>query len=435
MESLSDIEALSLRCRSEESKSYISEAINCYKVGAFRAAIVNTWIAVVFDLIDKVRELSLSGDNAAKQLEIKYEAYIVQVEQGNEQGKKGALEFERNILEHCKDKLQFFDSQQFIDLLRLREDRHRCAHPSFQRLGVPYKPSAEQARLHIRNAIVNVLSLPPVQGKAALAELKALVSSVYFPNEKVKAVSQLKTSALSNASESLVRGFVDQLVFGFVNDQDSLFYKPQTIAALNAAADLYPAIVEERLAKQINKVIREVPDSLVPGVACLVARVEYAWGIADQASRDKITEFLKNGPADDVLEALVPLYTFDELKPAIEERINTLPFMELSKAINEIGIGSLGKKRALYFLSQAESWGRANQVFSEVVFPLFEELDREDISKIIKMPCESGSDLLGAHGFTLFVGKVRESVLFEESELNRLLVESGAEYLAPQDEE
>jgi hypothetical protein len=202
-----------------------------------------------------------------------------------------------------------------------------------------------------------------------------------------------------------------------------------------AAADLYPAIVEERLAKQINKVIREVPDSLVPGVACLVARVEYAWGIADQASRDKITEFLKNGPADDVLEALVPLYTFDELKPAIEERINTLPFMELSKAINEIGIGSLGKKRALYFLSQAESWGRANQVFSEVVFPLFEELDREDISKIIKMPCESGSDLLGAHGFTLFVGKVRESVLFEESELNRLLVESGAEYLAPQDEE
>lgn len=184
MENLADIEALALRCRSDESKSYIAEAIRCYRASAYRAAIVNTWVAIVFDLIDKIRELSLSGDAKAKELETRYEMYIDQIQKGNTQGIKSALEFERSILNLCKDELQFFDPQQFTDLVRLREDRHRCAHPSFQHAGIPYHPSAEQARLHIRNAIVYVLAQPPVQGKAALAELKVLVSSAYFPDKK-----------------------------------------------------------------------------------------------------------------------------------------------------------------------------------------------------------------------------------------------------------
>ena len=67
-EMLADIEALSLKCRSEQSKEYISEALHCYKSGAYRAAIVTTWIALVFDLIDKIRELSIAGDANSKEL-------------------------------------------------------------------------------------------------------------------------------------------------------------------------------------------------------------------------------------------------------------------------------------------------------------------------------------------------------------------------------
>lgn len=150
-ETLADIEALSLQCRSDQSKSYISESLQCYRAGAYRAAIVTSWIAVVFDLIDKIRELALAGDAAAKELENRYETYISQIENSNPQGIQNALEYERDILDICKNRLQFFDAQQLVDLLRLKEDRHRCAHPSFQQVGVPYSPSAEQARLHIRN--------------------------------------------------------------------------------------------------------------------------------------------------------------------------------------------------------------------------------------------------------------------------------------------
>lgn len=97
-ESLADIEALTLRCRSEESKSYIAEATLCYRAGAHRAAIVSTWIAVVFDLVDKIRDLALSGDAAARELESRFQTYVEQLNEGNQQGVAKALEFEREIL-------------------------------------------------------------------------------------------------------------------------------------------------------------------------------------------------------------------------------------------------------------------------------------------------------------------------------------------------
>jgi hypothetical protein len=434
VENLADIEALSLRCRSQESKSYIAEAIRCYRASAYRAAIVSTWIAVVFDLVDKIRELALAGDTVAKDLETRYETYIAQIEQGNQQGIQSALEFERNILDVCKDKLQFFDPQQFIDLVRLREDRHRCAHPSFQRVGVPYNPSAEQARLHIRNAIVYVLGQPPVQGKAALAELKALVSSDYFPCDDNKAITQLQTSCLANASEALVNSFVDQLVFGFLTTGDSLFHKLQVIAAINGVYELYPAIVEKRLAKQLNKAVRDVPDRLFSSATALVLYISSAWGVLDIASKDKLSNFIKDGPSLEVLGGLSPLGKVDELKQVVEERINSLNFEELDSAINTHEIGALGKKRALQFLSEVRSWNYANDVFSKLVLPLFNSLDREDILRIIRMPTETGADLLGSHGYRLFIDKVREFEGLEEQQLNQLLQENGAGYLVPQEE-
>ncbi|ENV52103.1 hypothetical protein L292_1654 [Acinetobacter junii CIP 107470 = MTCC 11364] len=63
---LSDLDELVLKCRDQKAKSYIREAVACYKAGAFRSAIVSTWIAVSFDILDKLKELSLAGDKEAE---------------------------------------------------------------------------------------------------------------------------------------------------------------------------------------------------------------------------------------------------------------------------------------------------------------------------------------------------------------------------------
>jgi hypothetical protein len=58
--SLHDLDELVLNCWNEEAKSYIGEAVACYKVGAYRASISSTWMAIVFDYIAKLKILSIS---------------------------------------------------------------------------------------------------------------------------------------------------------------------------------------------------------------------------------------------------------------------------------------------------------------------------------------------------------------------------------------
>ena len=96
-ESLADIEALILRCKSEQSKEYIAEAVLCYRSGAYRAAIVSIWIAVVFDLVDKIRELALSGDGNAQTLKEQYERYLNQIEQGTKPLCTGSAEVSQGL--------------------------------------------------------------------------------------------------------------------------------------------------------------------------------------------------------------------------------------------------------------------------------------------------------------------------------------------------
>ena len=65
--SLLDLDELVLRVRSPAAREDITEAVACYKAGAYRAAIVATWTAVLYDIFSKIREIELTGDRAAAQ--------------------------------------------------------------------------------------------------------------------------------------------------------------------------------------------------------------------------------------------------------------------------------------------------------------------------------------------------------------------------------
>lgn len=419
-ETLADIEALSLRCKSSQSKSYISEAILCYRSGAYRAAIVSTWIALVFDLIDKVRELALSGDAAAKVLETQHENYITQIEQNNPVGFKGALEFERGILETCKNQLQFFDPQQFIDLQRLREDRHRCAHPSFLQVGLPYTPSAEQARLHIRNVILHVLAQPPVQGKAALARLKALISSTYFPMNTPQAITQLQSNGFIHPTDGLIKGLLDLLIFGFVTNGDALYGQNKALVAIEAIYSLEPAISEERMKLQINKVIKDVPDPDLDKAATLVAATSYAGDILEQPSKDKLTQFIEIGLP---LSAVLSLATNSYFLTAVQTRVDDLTRDDLLALISSVGPNKILINCALTALSRAANWYEANAIFSGGIMPLFQLLSADDAKRIIRMPDETGADLHGSNGMRVFLDHLRQSCSIPEAELDALLIQ------------
>ena len=140
MQNLSDLDELVLRCRSDASRTYIREAVGCYYASANRAAVSTVWISVVFDLIDKIKELSITGNGAAISLIEQFEKYQQNIDRGDETSVRPALEFERNLLERARTDFELLDAQQYQDLARIRDDRHRCVHPTFQQTGAPYTP-------------------------------------------------------------------------------------------------------------------------------------------------------------------------------------------------------------------------------------------------------------------------------------------------------
>ena len=189
--SLADLDELILTCRNEEARGYVAEAAACYRAGAYRACIVSTWIAVVFDLISKIRELALSGDKEAQIIVADLSRWQPMIEKGDLGAIKKSLDLERSIIEIANDKFSFFEGMQVQDLQRLHDDRNRCAHPTYQGTERPYAPSAELARTHLVDAVRHVLSQAPVQGKFATAQIIKLVESAYFPTDVETAKMQL----------------------------------------------------------------------------------------------------------------------------------------------------------------------------------------------------------------------------------------------------
>lgn len=428
-DSLADLDTLVLRCRAERSRDYVSESIQCYKAGAYRSAIVNVWIAVVFDLVDKIRDLALAGDAKAQRINSRYETYIDQINAGNDQGVKNALEFERTIIGTCGTELGFFDHQQMRDLQRLREDRHQCAHPSFQSAGIPHRPNAELARLHLRNAVEHVLSQRPIQGRAAIAELLTTVASDYFPTDHHQALIALRQTPLANPSEALVRGLVDSLIFGFAQPESPVVGKIQVGAVLSVLLNSHRATAEPRISQQLSTLIRQVGDQGLPAVARLVATTPEIAGLIDEAARVRLNEFLRSGPEAEVMSALA-VGRHPAFAAAANQRIQSMETDRLAVAIQEHDLGALAKNQALQLLSESRSWHTSNDVIEKLIIPLFDTLTPADVERIIRMPADTGADLPGSTMYGRFLSQVDRLGVLPEHELDQLVAECNGEFIA-----
>jgi len=321
---LADLDELILKCRDEKARKYIKEAVSCYKAGAFRSAIVSTWIAVAFDIIDKLKELALTGDKEAeKQLE------------EFEKARKGgdiarALKFEKEILEIAKDKLELISHIEYLDLGRLQEDRNRCAHPSMTADGDIFNPPAELARVHIRTAVECLLQYPPAQGKYALEKLVSEVSSEYFPDTEDKAITALKNSPLFKPRESLVRNFVVVLLKRLIGTIDDYKERRKDICALKATESMHKEICEKAISDKISDLLRALPDDKLHRVIPIVRAYPDFWNYTDDDMRQKIVNFVEQLPSE-IVDDLDVLLNFIPLKDAAIKRVNKSTVKELKE--------------------------------------------------------------------------------------------------------
>lgn len=176
---LADLQSLLLDIFDANVRAYAEEAVNSYFAEAYRAAIVSIWIAVVYDLYQKIRYLAQQyNDRAAKECIEKID------EIRNHEDKKQVAAWERTILKKAYEEIHMITETEYNHLNRIQEDRHRCAHPVLDSEGFLFQPSPELTRTHIRTAIETLLSKPAIMGKAAIdALVRDVEKSSYFPQD------------------------------------------------------------------------------------------------------------------------------------------------------------------------------------------------------------------------------------------------------------
>ena len=167
---LTDLDELLLTVRDPDSRTYIREAIIAYRGGALRASVVSTWVAVIYDIISKLRSLETQGDRAAQALIQELDGAI---KADNVKAMAGS---EDKLPGEALSTFEFVSTAEYEDLARLKKDRNRCAHPAFGGDTSLYTCHPEIVRSHIVHAIIHLLSRPLVQGKAAIDKILAAIA-------------------------------------------------------------------------------------------------------------------------------------------------------------------------------------------------------------------------------------------------------------------
>ena len=412
---LSDLDELVLRCRDEKAKSYIKESVSCYKSGAFRSAIVSTWIAVSFDIIDKIKDLALSGDKESEKQLVEFEKAVRVGDIAK------SLKFERDILEIARDKLELISHIEFIDLERLQQDRNRCAHPSMNSDGDIFNPSAELARVHIKSAVEYLLQYPPAQGKYALESLINEVQSEYFPTTLDKALTALKNSPFFRARESLTRNFIIFLLKNILNETSDYKRIQRISSALKAVCYMHAEVFDLTMKVKFSNFVKSLDDDKLDNAFVALRNIQDSWGYLESDVKQKLETFVENLPKEKLHE-LDFLLTHSGLKDSAIKRIKYATRADL-KVPMFFTLPQLVGDRIVELYAGSRSFDQANSFSSTVTLHVL-DYTKDQVERIIRA-CGENYEIVNSFEVTTVINTMRENKCVTDAEIDTWLGDVG----------
>jgi hypothetical protein len=194
------LDDLSERVYDRRSKAYFDEALRAYRADSCRSANVLAWTAIVCDLYFKLIELrDVHQDPVAASLLTE-----VQTKQSTAQNKS---EWETFLVEEVGKRFSFFETGEKEAMLRLRDIRHFCAHPTLKTSTLElYQPSREETAAGLRNALLCVLVKSPLMSTKVVESLVTDLAAVKasLPDQE-KCETYLMGKWLRNMPESTLR--------------------------------------------------------------------------------------------------------------------------------------------------------------------------------------------------------------------------------------
>ncbi|MEU1889139.1 hypothetical protein ABZ491_27090 [Micromonospora rifamycinica] len=290
---------------SNQSRAYVDEAIGAYNSGSYRSSILALWIAVVADIIDKIRAMAEQGERAAVVQRDALETAIKNREIQTLQ------RLESKLLE-VAESLQLFGKRERDELARLKEDRNLCAHPAYVTEEDLFNPSAELVRLHLQVAVDNLLAHGPIVGKRAIDRFKVEVQGNSFLSDDAKLKVYLWESYLRRGSVSFLRNFVKFLSKAALSEDVELHLRRRHVRALIAVHELRPGEVEVQLKDFLrNRQLGFSEDELLRFVGGLL-RVPCVPALLEESVGHRIEEMLRERP---IVDLLIGEELFTEIPP------------------------------------------------------------------------------------------------------------------------
>lgn len=421
---LADLDELVLKCRDKRALANISEAVKCYKAGAYRSAIVTAWIAVAFDIIEKLRQLALSGDKDAEQRISEFETIRRQ------HNVSRALVFEKELLSLARDKFELISPLEYVDLERLQDDRNRCAHPSMNSDTDIFDPPAELARLHIRSVVDHLLCHEPAQGKYALDRLLVDVRSAYFPTKPEDAISTLSNSPLKRARKSLARNFLIVLIKELLQGNPDFRAAQRLKAACLAVKNLHLEVWNDVLTTKLSELYRSLTeDSTLSRAIALLDLDPSLWAALEPDVQNKLVLFVENLPSE-LIDNLESIFLFQPLFNAATTRGNNLTAKEIQQ-VWFVGLPAPVANNVVKHYTKATSfedankWGKVIQWYAEDFLP-------DHVRVIIEATGENGQ-ISGSFEHISVVHALRKAKRVSEETINTLLRDNNLEHLIPED--
>lgn len=383
---LSNLDELIQKIRNVHPRNYIIEAVASYRAGAYRTALITTWIAVCVDIIEKVKELNASGDGAAKNIDDRLHKI-------SPSDPSAMLAFEKDILEIACDQLELITVIEKTHLERLKEDRNICAHPTFSADGSQFSPLAELALSYIVQASNYLLIHPPVRGKVVLERLFDLINEASFPEDEEKAFIVLSSeNNLGRVRGSSVRNLTIILLKRLFRDDSRIH--PNTLykiaSALGAISRLYPEVHKEVIDSKLSQMLSDAADKQLKRVFPYLIRRKEEWSKIEQAVKIRIEGLIPSMSVDELISYRLSEYaeTNQHINTAFQRRIDELDVGEKGKIISSVSSPVL-KRHAIELFKNSSSFDTAEYRARNFILPLGKYFTSEEIRSILEGACNN----------------------------------------------
>lgn len=398
---LSNLDEIIQKVRNIHAKNYLNESISAYRSGAYRASLITTWIAVCVDIIEKIRELSISEDAAAQ----KWEQQLDKIQPNDP---AAMLAFERDILNVACEELQLISTIEKSHLERLKEDRNICAHPTFSDDGSQFLPPAELALSYIVQAANYLLVHPPVKGKVIVQRLYELINEPSFPEDEEKAFTLLSSeNNLGRVKDSGVRNLSIIIIKRIFRDETGI--TPELMsrlsASLGAIQRLYPDIYDEVVSNKLAGMLSEAADNRLKRIFPFLILRNEIWSKIEHSEKVRIEGLINAMSPEDISKyQLMKLVEINaDIRIHIFDKVNNLRCVDQEKVLAAYP-SVLFKEKSICLFSESLSFDSAEFRGNQLLLPISSMFNDDDLERVFKGAIEN----TGSYGINqiLNAGKI-----------------------------